>query len=181
MSEKYKFHDLEGIYFVSPTIIHWIDLFTRKEFKHIVLASLAHCQKEKGLIIYAWVIMPSHLHLIIGTSKEPLEDIMRDFKKYVSKSIIKELDIINESRKEWLLRAFSKSAQQYKRETKFKIWKDGNQPKQLESNHFQQEKLDYLHQNPVEAEIVDHAEDYLYSSARDYAGKKGLLNIEFLN
>jgi hypothetical protein len=51
----------------------------------------------------------------------------------------------------------------------------------LESNHFQQEKLDYLHHNPIEAEIVDHAADYLYSSARDYAGKKGLLNIEFLN
>ena len=100
MSEKYKFHDPEGIYFISPTIIHWIDLFTRKEFKHIIIESLAYCQQEKGLEIYAWVIMPSHLHLIISTKKEPLENIMRDFKKFVSKSIIKEIEQVNESRKE---------------------------------------------------------------------------------
>jgi len=153
MSEKYKFYDPEGIYFVSPTVIHWIDLFTKKEFKHIIIESLAHCQKEKGLVIHAWVVMPSHLHLIISTKKEPLENIVRDFKKHVSRSIIKELNNINESRKKWLLRAFSKAAARLKRNVNYKIWQDGNQPKQLESNNFMQEKFNNSHQNSVASGI----------------------------
>ena len=181
MSEKYKFRDVEGIYFVSPTIIHWIDLFTRKEFKHIVVDSLIYCQKEKGLVIHAWVIMPSHLHLIISTNKDALEDIMRDFKKHVSKSVIKKLDFINESRKEWLLRAFSKAAVRIKRNTNYKVLQDGKQPKQLESNKFMQEKLDYIHNNPVESELVDEPEHYIYSSARDYAGMNGLLKVDLID
>jgi putative transposase len=106
--------------------------------------------------------------------------IIRDFKKYVSKEIIKELGLINESRKEWLLRAFHRAGAKLKRISNYKVWQDGNQPKQLMTNRFIQEKLDYVHNNPVESEIVDEPEHYLYSSARDYAGIKGLLDIELL-
>ena len=89
MSEKYKFNDPEGIYYVSPTIVYWIDLFTRKEFKYQVINSLKYCQKQKGLVVHAYCIMPSHLHLIISTKGEPLESIMRDLKKYLAKAIIR--------------------------------------------------------------------------------------------
>ena len=124
--------------------------------------------------------MPSHLHLIISSKSEPLASIIRDFKKHLAKSIIKELDLINESRKEWLLRAFKKAGANLKRISKYKVWQDGNQPKQLMSNMFMIQKLDYLHYNSVEAEIVDEPENYVYSSARDYAGRKGLLEVELL-
>jgi REP element-mobilizing transposase RayT len=177
MSEKYKFHDPEGVYFVNPTIVFWIDLFTRKEFKHLIIDSLKYCQKNKGLIVHAYCIMPSHLHMIISTEKEPLENIMRDFKKHISLTIIKELSLINESRKEWLLRAFYKAGEKLTRISKYKVWQDGNQPKQLLTNSFTQQKLDYIHNNPVELEIVDEPEHYRYSSARDYAGIKGLLDV----
>lgn len=180
MSEKYKFYDPKGIYFVTSTVVYWIDLFTRKEFKHLVIDSLKYCKAAKGLVVHAWCIMPSQIHLIISTTDEPLEAIMRDFKKHLAKAIIKELDLINESRREWLLRAFAKAGANLKRISKYKVWQDGNQPKQLISNKFMLEKLDYLHNNPVEAEIVDEPEDYVYSSARDYAGRKGLIDIELL-
>ena len=130
MSEKYKFNDPEGIYFVTSTVVYWIDLFTRKEFKHLVIDSLKYCQANKGLVVHAWCIMPSHIHLIISTKDQPLETIMRDFKKHVSKAIIKELSHINESRKEWLLRAFKRAGANLKRISKYKVWQDGNQPKQ---------------------------------------------------
>ena len=181
MSEKYKFNNPEGIYFVTCTVIHWIDLFTRKELKHVILNSLRHCQKEKGLVIHSWCLMPSHLHLIISSRGEELSGIMRDFKKFTNKRIIKELKHINESRKEWLLNAFEKSGSKLKRISNYKVWQDGNQPKEIETNTFLDQKLDYVHTNPVEAEVVDEPENYLYSSARDYCGVKGLLAIELLD
>ena len=180
MSEKYKMDNPEGIYFMTMTVVNWIDLFTRKELKHIILDALKHCQKEKGLVIYAWCIMPSHLHLIVSCQEAPLSNIIRDFKKFTSKALIKEIRLINESRKQWLLEKFEEAGKNLKRISKFKVWKDGNHPKELFSNKFMQQKLDYIHQNPVKDEIVDEPEDYLYSSARDYAGIKGLIDIEFI-
>ncbi|WP_436516096.1 REP-associated tyrosine transposase [Ekhidna sp. To15] len=180
MSEKYKFRDPNGLYFTTSTIVFWIDLFTRKEFKHIVIDSLKFCQKEKGLVIHAWCLMPSHLHMIVSSETGSLSEIMRDFKKFTSKTIISELDQINESRKEWLIRAFKQSGRNLNRIKEFKVWQDGNKPKAIVSNSFLDEKLMYIHQNPVDAEMVDEPEDYLYSSARDYCGIKGLLEVRLL-
>jgi REP element-mobilizing transposase RayT len=181
MSEKYKFRDPEGIYFATSTMVHWIDLFTRKELKHIVVSSIKHCQEKKGLLVYAWVLMPSHLHMIVSSKGMPLSEIMRDFKKYTSRKIIKEINNINESRKDWLLRAFVKAGKDLKRATNNKVCKDGNHPIELGNNQLQQEKLDYIHQKPVEAEIVDEPENYWYSSARDYSGLRGLIEVELIN
>lgn len=180
MSEKYKIHDPEGKYFVTLTTVHWIDIFTRKEFKHIILASLQYCQQNKGLVIHAWVLMSSHLHMIISTKGEPLEAILRDLKKHSSKQIVKTTGKINESRSNWLLRAFSKAAQDIKRVNSYKVWKDDNHPVLLDTNKMFEERLQYIHDNPVEAEVVDEPEYYWYSSARDYTGQKGLLDVNLL-
>jgi len=64
MSEKYKFVDEQGMCFVTMATVGWVDLFTRWELKHVIIDSLRHCQKEKGLVIHAWCLMPSHLHMI---------------------------------------------------------------------------------------------------------------------
>ena len=87
MSERYKFYGNEQLYFISPTIVGWIDLFTKSQFSEIVLDSLRFCQKEKGLIIHAWCIMSSHLHLVVSSEKEELSNILRDFKKHTNKKI----------------------------------------------------------------------------------------------
>lgn len=181
MSERYKFNDPEGIYFVTLSIVFWIDLFTRKELKHLLINSLKHCQKEKGLVIYSWCLMPSHVHLIISSEDKPLAHILRDFKKYTAKSIVRTIPDIKESRGIWLLNAFQKAGKNLKRVSEYKVWQDGNHAEELISNKFKDQKLHYIHQNPVKAEIVDEPEYYWYSSARDYAGQKGLLDIEFLD
>jgi len=105
---------------------------------------------------------------------------LRDFKKYTNAAIIRDIDLINESRKEWLIRAFGKSASGLNRIRNYKVWRDGNHPIQLESNVFIQEKIDYIRANPVVSEIVEEPEYYLYSSSRDYSGQKGLLKVEIL-
>ena len=79
-----------------------------------------------------------------------------------------------------MLNAFEKSGERLKRVSKFKVWQDGNRPKELETNYFMKEKLEYVHNNPVTARVVDEPEHYIYSSARDYTGKKGMIEVEFI-
>jgi putative transposase len=177
MSERYKFHDNSKLYFVSPTVVGWIDLFTKKQYCEIIIDSLKYCQDQKGLIIYAWCIMSSHLHLIISSKSEDLSAIMRDFKKHTSKKIIKELTTGNDSRKEWVLNIFKQEAAQIKRNTNYKVWQDGNHPILLDTNIMLDQRLNYLHNNPIEQGIVFNLFDYAYSSAADYAGEKGMLEI----
>lgn len=88
---------------------------------------------------------------------------------------------IQESRKEWMLEMFSDVADGLKRVKNYKVWQDGNHPELIFSNEFLQQKLDYVHLNPVVAEFVDEPEYYWYSSARDYyTNQKGLLEVELL-
>jgi len=87
---------------------------------------------------------------------------------------VQEIGRINESRSEWLLRAFENAGRGLKRISKYKVWQDGNQPKAIETNEFLDQKLDYIHHNPVEAEIVDEPCHYLCSSARTTQESKDL-------
>ncbi|NJL15376.1 MAG: transposase [Microscillaceae bacterium] len=178
---NYKINNPDGVYFVTLTVVEWVDVFTRKRYVEIVLDSLRHCQQAKGLVIYAWCIMSNHVHLIIAKEKEPtLSDILRDFKKYTSSQIIKSIKEEPESRRNWMLWIFSSAAKKNSNNTNYQFWQQNNQPKELISNEFMEQKLDYIHLNPVEAGIVEYAKDYLYSSARDYEGSKGLLDIQFI-
>lgn len=181
MSEKYKMDDPEGIYFLTMTVVNWIDLYTRKELKHVVVDALNYCQKNKGLTIHAWCLMPSHLHLIVSSEDQNLASLIRDFKKFTSKALIAEFDHYYESRKEWLLAQFQEAGRSLKRIQKYKLWQDDNRPKQLLTNGFMQQKLDYIHMNPVVDEIVDRPEDYLYSSAKDYTGERGMIDLVMIN
>ena len=180
MSEKYKFRDSEGIYFVTPTIVGWIDVFTKKEYCEIILDSIRFCQKEKGLVVHAWCIMSSHLHIIVSSNENKLQDIMRDFKTFTSKAITKQIEQGNDSRKEWMLEIFKLEASKIKRASNYKVWQDGNHPIQLDTNKMLDDRLNYLHQNPVEQVLVYNDYDYIYSSAKDYANEKGLLEIELI-
>lgn len=111
MSSKYKIRDQDKLYFVTFTIIEWIDLFTRRIYRDILLDSLRYCQKNKGLDLCAYCIMSSHAHLIIGRNGEqPMEGIIRDIKKFASVKIIEEVQMNpEESREDFLLWHFGKA------------------------------------------------------------------------
>jgi REP element-mobilizing transposase RayT len=96
-----------GIYFITPTVVDWVDVFTKPVYKNLIIESLQFCQREKGLTIYAWVIMTNHLHLVVSAKEGfDLAAILRDYKKYTSKQIIHTLQQENESRKTWMLNRF---------------------------------------------------------------------------
>lgn len=180
MGFKYKITDDNGIYFVTTTIVGWVDIFTRRELSEIIIDSLKFCQKEKGLIIYAWCLMPSHLHMLVSaTEGKNLSDIMRDFKKFTSKKITSTITEINESR-DWLIDKFSFAARTHSKTEEFKVWQDGFHPILIETNLFKEQKLNYIHQNPVKAGFVNEPEHYNYSSAINYCGGLGLLEVVFL-
>jgi putative transposase len=163
--------------------VEWIDVFTRKAYRDIVLESIKHCQDNKGLLVHCWCIMSNHLHLIISAKNKDLSDILRDFKKYTSKQIIAVIqNNQHESRKDWMLRIFREHGESNSRNKNFQFWRQDNQPMGLYSPAFIVQKMHYIHNNPVEAAIVDKPEDYLYSSARDYIHAKrcGLLDLVFL-
>ena len=182
MSRAYKFTNPEGLYFISFATVGWIDVFTRREYKDILVDSLIYCQKEKGLELYSWCIMTNHVHLI-AKAKEGflLQDSMRDFKKFTSKKLLKAIEEnIQESRKEWMLSIF-KSAGEYNSNNKnYQFWRQDNKPIEIFSNIVIDQKLDYIHNNPVQGGVVEKPEDYLYSSAKNYAGQKGLVHVELL-
>lgn len=104
MRHKYLFHNDKQLYFVTFTVINWIDIFIRGEYRTIVLDSIRYCQKNKGLKVFAWCLMTNHIHLIIRNAGTPtLSDIVRDLKAYTSRHIRKELEAHRqENRKDWM-------------------------------------------------------------------------------
>lgn len=141
-----------------------VDVFTRNEYKNILVDNLAYCQNNKGLEMFAWCIMTNHVHLIARAEEgHSLSDILRDYKKFTCKAVLKAMiENQRESRKEWLIK-------QFETEEGNRFWRSDNQPVELWSNAVIAEKLKYIHQNPVEEGLVFRAEDYVYSSAIDYA------------
>jgi putative transposase len=167
------------VYYCTLTIVEWIDIFSRPAYKHLIVDSLNYCIGNKGLKVYCWCLMSNHLHMIASAGDEGnLSDILRDFKKFTSKSIIETIKEIPESRREWLLNLLWYAGKNNKKIKNFKVWQDGNDAKEIHTTAFLEEKMGYIHNNPVRAEIVAHPEDYLYSSAQDYSGIKGLVDIE---
>ncbi len=170
MSSKYKFANNGQVYFVSFAVVYWIDLFTRTDYCKTIMESFSFCEQKKGLELYSYCIMPSHLHLIIGSNKDPLEGIMRDFKSFTSRAIREAIqNHPGESRKEWLLWMMKRAAGKSSHHNEFQLWQEGNHPIELSTPTITKQKLDYIHNNPVEAGLVTAPEYWRYSSASNYS------------
>ncbi|CAG5084048.1 REP-associated tyrosine transposase [Parvicella tangerina] len=180
MSRNWRVYNQNGLHFVSFAVVGWIDVFTRASYKEILIDSFKYCQEHKGLELYSWCIMSNHVHFI-GKAKEGFElsNILRDFKRHTSKQVIKAIqENPQESRKEWMLSIFKKSGEHNSNNTTYQFWRQDNKPIELYKAETIDIKMNYIHNNPVEDGYVEKAEDYLYSSARDYAGMQGKLKIE---
>lgn len=135
--DSYKITDQQGLYFMTFTVVNWIDVFTRKDYKFIITDSLNYCIANKGLEVYAWVLMSNHLHLIIKAKEGyMISPIIRDLKKFTSKQIVQKIQEIGESRKEWLLDKFNFEARKTRRAENYKFWKDDNHAILLDNNEW---------------------------------------------
>ena len=185
MSRKYKIKDQNKLHFATFTVINWIDVFIRNEYRNVFLESIVYCQKNKGLEVYAWCIMTSHIHMILSTNGEnKLENIIRDLKSFTSRSIRKLLESsekVGESRREWMLSMMHQAGINNGNNKDFQFWQHHNHPIELSTNNLLDQKLNYIHNNPVEAGFVESPEMWQYSSAKDYYGNgKGVIDILFI-
>ncbi len=179
MSTRYKIHNQNHTYFLTLTTVGWVDVFTRKEYKDILLESLRFCQQKKGFLLYAYVIMSNHLHLMAG-AEEPfrLSDILRDFKKFTANKIKYQIRNSNrESRTEWLDQLLQWYARKTAGKKDFTLWQSDNHPIEVYSPKVIEQKLGYIHLNPVRAGLVENPAHYLYSSATNYFLNQGLLDV----
>ncbi|NNL91472.1 MAG: transposase [Saprospiraceae bacterium] len=178
----HKIRDQNGLYFLTFTVVGWVDVFTRKVHCDIIIDALKYCQKNKGLFIYAYVIMSNHIHLVVSTKENyNLSTVIRHFKSFSARKIIDSIKTSRkESRKEWILQLFKQFASKNNCRSEFQFWKNGSRPIVLYSPRFINQKIDYIHLNPVKAGIVVNPEDYNYSSAKNYIGVKHKLQIDLI-
>ncbi len=180
MSSKYKVADSTIPHFVTFSVVGWVDVFSREQYKEVVVESLRYCMDHKGLTLHAWVIMTNHVHLIISSKTAKLEELVRDIKKFTSKQIIHAIrENPEESRKEWMLSLFRFTGSGNKNNKEFQFWKQDYHPVELATNDMLVQRLQYLHENPVRSGLVWEAWHYKYSSAINYyTNERGLLKIE---
>ena len=181
MKEGYIIRDQEKIHFITSTVVDWVDVFTRKSYKDVIIDCLAYCIKEKGMLLYGYVIMSNHIHLILQSKTCKLSDLIRDFKKFTSKNILKKIINEPESRREWLLERFKKATETHSRNKNYQLWQYGNHAEEIYSHKFMWSKLDYIHLNPVRVGIIEKASHYRYSSASNYVNSEGLVAIEIVD
>lgn len=165
MSERRK-ANTDHPYFLTLSVVGWIDVFTRQRYCEKIVESLDFCMRYKGLEVYVYVIMPSHVHLVARDSNNLLSTTLRDFKSFTAKEILKSVEFEQgESRKDWLLHMFKFHARFQQQNSFYMFWQKTNYPVELSSAGMMDQKIDYIHDNPVAAGYVLTPEMWLYSSA----------------
>ena len=180
MCTKYRFADKEGIYLTTSTVVGWTDVFTREIYRDNVLNSIRFCQQNQGLALHAWVLMTNYLHMICSFhGKQEPALVLKNMKSFTA---IKLIDaIINnskESRREYMLNIFETEGKKSSSNFRFKFWEHENHPVQLDTDIVLNQKINYIHWNPVTAGFVAEPWYWKYSRAIDYmTGEKGLLDL----
>ena len=180
MSTGYQIKDQYSLHYLTFQIVGWVDLFTRKIYKDIVIDSFKYMMANRGFQLFAYVIMSNHIHLMAHSIDGKLSENIRDIKKFTSSKKIETIKLTPESRKDWMLNVFKSNASQRKTNKYYQVWTHENHAIHIYSNEFIREKIEYIHNNPVRAGIVENPEDYLYSSARNYAHLESQIDIPLL-
>ena len=154
------------LYFVTLTVVDWIDVFTRRYYCDFIIENLAYCQKHLGLNVYAYVIMTNHLHLVADVSTGSLGNVLGRFKSHTSKKLFEMIaNNGQESRRQWIIKAFERAGKYNPQNEGHQFWQNGNYPVSLFTPAVIDQKINYIHQNPVRAGFVGSAHEYWYSSA----------------
>ncbi len=156
----------DELYFVTLTVVDWIDVFTRRYYNDYIIENLAWNQANKNLNIYAYVIMPNHIHMVANVTDGSLGEVLGKFKNYTSKRLYEMIaGNAQESRREWMIRAFDRAGKYNPLNTHHQFWQNGNYPVLLYTPAVIEQKIDYIHENPVRAGFVGSAHEFWYSSA----------------
>jgi putative transposase len=168
---RYHFADPALPHFVTLTVLHWIPVFTRPATVEILLAALRYLQNET-LKVYAWVVLENHLHMV-AQSQNLSNDLMR-FKAHTACQLIQHFETHNIKTILDQLQFYKKA---HKSDRTYQFWQEGSHPEWIQNTEMLKQKVDYIHNNPVKRGYVDLPEHWRYSSARNYLGKEGLIEV----
>ncbi len=173
MKSRYKAFEDDGIYFVTSSIIEWIPLFKSPNYYEILIKALSYRQKNGKMKLYAYVLMTNHFHLIL--SVDNISKFMKELKSYTAHEII---NLLKKHEEFSLLEQLESNKKSHKTSSRYQIWQEGFHPQQILSEEMLLQKIEYIHQNPVRAGIVNNPEDWKYSSSSNYSKDEGILRID---
>jgi REP element-mobilizing transposase RayT len=181
MSPSYIIRDQSLPYFLTFQVVDWVDIFSRKIYRDIMLSSFKYCREHKNLEIWGYVVMTNHVHCILRSKANALSDTIRDFKRFTATHILEAVQKEAESRRDWMLKRFEFSARSNVRSSHYQFWEHDNHPMELTSAKFINQKLNYIHLNPVRAGFVNQAHEWLYSSASNYMLLPSLMEVDLID
>ena len=169
---RYRFAEPNRPHFLTCTVVEWLPVFTRQEAVQILFDSWSYLQRHEGLRLYGFVVLENHLHAVAQSNDLP--NTWSRFKSYTARQVI---DLLKAHGTEALLKRmlFTRKAQRDDREYQF--WQEGSHPQGIDNEAMLRQKLEYIHQNPVKRGYVDEPEHWRWSSARNYAGQEGLVEV----
>ena len=170
---SYKFIEKDQPHFLTFTIVQWLPVFANPAIVDIILRSLRFLQSERSVTIYSYVIMENHMHLIASCSD--LGKTVKEFKSFTAIEIVKYLE---DTGSRSLLDMLAKARLRHKTESKHQVWQEGSHPEQITSEDMMRQKIEYIHNNPVKRGYVDEPIHWRYSSAGNYEGEKGLIDVK---
>jgi putative transposase len=165
MRSSYRVNDVHRAHFITSTIIEWLPVFTTPGCCQILTDSLAFCRENKGLRIYAWVVMDNHFHAIVAGPDLPRT--LQSLKRHTAQALLTE---IQREGRDWLVNRLEYGCLAHKRRegSIHQLWQEGYHPQSIGSDAVMQQKLEYIHLNPVRRGLVAAPEHWRYSSAHEW-------------
>jgi len=163
MRSRYRVREPQRAHFVTSTIVDWLPVLQTEACCDILAGSLDFCRREKGLRLYAWVILENHFHAVVHT--ENLPRVMADLKKFTAGKLIAQLET---ERRNWLLDLLAAGKAEHKTASTWQLWQEGYHPQAIYSDKTMLQKIEYIHANPVRRGWVASPEHWRYSSAHEW-------------
>lgn len=170
----------QACHFLTLNTVDCVDIFIRPVYKQVIVHTLNHFIDSKGLNVFSWCLMTNHLHLLVQAQDGySLDEIEQEYKNFTTQKILAAMETEPETRKEWMLKRFEGFINSPAQLRHYNIWQNRSSRSIIEMDQPARlvEYYEYIHENPVRERFVDLAPDFPYSSARDYAGSQGLVNI----
>ena len=169
--DRYRILDPQAPHFLTCTIVQWLPMFSQPANVQILFDSIAFLQREQGLVLYGYVIMENHCHLLARAPD--LGQALASFKSFTARKMVERL----RERRSPVLDLLAWHKLRHKTDREHQVWQEGSHPEQVEGETMIRQKLDYIHHNPVARGYVDDPLHWRYSSARNYAGQAGLIEV----
>ncbi len=169
---RYRIFETDYPYFMTLTIVGWLPVFTRPEAVDILYDSWRYLRRECEFSLFGYVILENHVHVIAKAPELPT--VVQRFKSYTARQIV---DLLKRRAAHVLLRQLRANKLHHKSQSEYQVWQEGSQPKQIQNEEMMWQKLEYIHDNPVNRGYVDDPLHWRYSSARNYARQPGLIDV----